>query len=120
MNYSLKFIGVLILMLSSSMTFAQDGSISGMVIDTEFSEPLSFTNIQVKGTSISTTSDFEGNYTVDLQPGRYTLVFSFAGYDPVEYEEVLVEAYSNTEVDVTLKPRSLNTGEITSSADENN
>ena len=102
------------------MAFAQDGSISGMVIDNEFSEPLSFTNILVKGTNVSTTSDFEGNYTIDLKPGRYTLVFSFAGYEPVEYKEVLVKAYSNSQVDVTLTPRSLNTGEITSSADENN
>ncbi|MBT8270631.1 MAG: carboxypeptidase-like regulatory domain-containing protein [Flavobacteriaceae bacterium] len=120
MNYSLKLIAVLVLMLSSSIAFSQDGSISGTVIDAEFSEPLAFTNVKVKGTGITTTSDFEGHYMIDLEPGRYTLVFSFAGYGNVEYNEVLVKAYNNTAVDVTLTPRSINTEAITSSADKNN
>ena len=54
--------------------------LAGNVIDGEFVEPLAFANILVKGTTIGTTSDFDGKYQLELEPGTYTIVFSFVGY----------------------------------------
>lgn len=60
-------------------------SISGKVFDVEnANEPLPFADVYLKGTSIGTTTDFDGNYTLRMDPGTYTLVISFIGYETIE------------------------------------
>ena len=58
-------------------------SISGLVTDTE-GEPLIGVNIQVKGTTIGTSSDFDGNYTLNNVEEDAILVFSYVGYQKQE------------------------------------
>ncbi len=57
-------------------------TVRGKVIDAG-GEPVLGATIMVKGTSITTTSDFDGNYSINVEDGK-TLVYSFAGYDPQE------------------------------------
>ncbi len=74
---------------------AQDtGSVAGKLSDKEMNnEPLPFANVLIKGTTQGTTSDFDGLYEVaNLEPGTYTVVFSFLGYETVEVPNVTVEA----------------------------
>ncbi len=120
MNYFLKSVAVFVFILSSSVAFAQDGYVSGTVIDNEFSEPLAFSNIHVKGTDVYTSTDFDGIYAIDLKPGIYTLVFSFAGYNTSEIANVEVKPGQGVELDITLATRSLITEANTSSSDRNN
>lgn len=47
-------------------------------------EPLPFANVQLKGTTTGTTTDENGKYKLEADPGNYTLVFSFLGYENVE------------------------------------
>jgi len=69
------------------------GTISGTVYDKEVNnEPLPFANVFIKGTSIGTTTEFEGTYTFQTEPGTYTLVFSFIGYKTVEVPNVIVKS----------------------------
>ena len=43
-------------------------------------------NVQVKGTTTGTITDFDGNYSIDVPDSKSTLVFSFIGYvTPVSY-----------------------------------
>ena len=71
---------------------AQTGSIVGKLTDKDFNnEPLPFANILVKGTIKGTTSDTDGLYELsNLDPGSYTVVFSFVGYETVEIETEVV------------------------------
>jgi len=80
------------------------GSIAGKLSDREMSgEPLPFANVLIKGTTKGTTSDYDGLYILDkLQPGTYTLVFSFIGYETLEVPNVVVEAGKVTEVNTDL------------------
>ena len=67
----------------SIITYSQNtGSIIGKTLDKDFNnDPLPMTNIIVKGTSIGTTSDFDGLFSIEnLEPGSYILEFSFIGY----------------------------------------
>lgn len=91
-------------MVSSQST----GSIAGVLTDQEMNgEPLPFANILIKGTTTGTTSDFDGLYEIDgLDPGDYTVVFSFLGYETVEIQAA-VEAGKITQIDV---PMSANEG----------
>ena len=90
--------------LFSVVSFAQEtGSIAGKLTDKDFNnEPLPFANILIKGTSTGTTSDYDGLYELaNLEPGTYTVVFSFVGYETQELQ-VTVEAGKVTTVNVPM------------------
>jgi len=90
--------------MTSVFSYAQDtGSIVGKLIDKEYNnEPLAFGNVLLKGTTIGTTSDFDGLYKIEgLMPGEYTVIYSFVGYETQEIP-VTVEAGKVTEVNVTM------------------
>ena len=50
--------------------------ISGKVLN-EQQEPMAFLTVFIKGTTIGTTTNLEGEYFLDLQAGNYELVFRF-------------------------------------------
>jgi TonB-dependent receptor len=110
---------LLVSFLSIGFAFAQTGKVAGNLIDGEFVEPLAFGNILVKGTTTGTTSDFDGKYELELDPGTYTLVFSFVGYNTQEIVDVIIKAGEVTVLDVTLETNSLDTIILTTSVKRN-
>ena len=100
-----KFL-VLIAFLLTSIVNAQEttGSIAGKLTDREMNgEPLPFANVTIKGTSKGTTSDYDGLYVLDkIEPGTYTVVFSFVGYETLEIPNVKVVADKVTEINTGL------------------
>ena len=65
--------------------FAQNGTITGTILDKEFNnEPLPFANIVIKGTKQGTSTDENGKYSISLKPGNYTLVIGYLGYETKE------------------------------------
>ena len=70
------------------------GSISGLVLD-EQGQPLPGTTVLVKGTTIGTTTDLEGRYSLTLPTTAKTLVFSFVG---MRMEELPIQGRSNMNV----------------------
>lgn len=81
---------------------AQSGLIRGIIIDNEFQDPVPFTNIIVKEVGTGTTSDFDGNYEIELSEGVYTLMFSFMGYETLEISDVKVSSQELAVVNVTM------------------
>lgn len=59
-------------------------TVSGTVSD-DFGIPLLGVNIIIKGTTIGTQSDFDGNYSLEAKNGQ-TLVFSYVGFKTEEIE----------------------------------
>jgi len=103
-NRSMKnIITGIIFFISLIATSQNTGSIAGKLTDKEFNnEPLPFANIIIKGTTVGTTSDDDGLYIFEnLEPGAYTLVYSFVGYETQEIE-IEVEADKVTEVNVPM------------------
>lgn len=56
--------------------------VSGKVID-ENQAPMAFLTVFIKGTTIGTTTNLEGEYFLNLDAGSYELVFRFLGYKTV-------------------------------------
>lgn len=75
---------------STVQTFGQlvGNTISGTVSD--YIGPLAGANVVVRGTSIGTTTDFNGNYTLKVPSVNSELVFTYVGM-----EEKIVPANSN-------------------------
>jgi TonB-dependent starch-binding outer membrane protein SusC len=77
---------------------AQSRRVSGKVTDGQDGSAIPGVNILVQGTTKGTTTDVEGAYTIDLDPGQTTLSFSFVGY-----KTQVVEVGERTTVDITLE-----------------
>lgn len=78
-----KILFCLVAILVTTVTFAQNITIKGSVADKETGETIPSASIQVKGTTIGTVSDLNGQYTIDA-PKNATLIFSSVGYKVVE------------------------------------
>jgi hypothetical protein len=70
------------------------GSIGGVVLD-ERGQVLPGATVLVKGTTIGTTTDMEGRYSLTLPTTAQTLVFSFIG---MRMEEMPIQGRSNLNV----------------------
>ena len=92
------------MLLFTTLTFAQTGTIEGTLTDKDANgEPLPFANVIIKGTTKGTTTDFDGNYTLEnVAVGSYIIEFSFVGYETIEIPNVMVEANKFTRIDAAL------------------
>ena len=78
---------------------AQTATISGQVRDLTEGTELPGVNILVKGTSVGTITDVEGNFTLSAPADAETLVFSSVGYETLE-----VPIDNRSTIDVNLSP----------------
>jgi TonB-linked SusC/RagA family outer membrane protein len=74
---------VLLHSLLLTTVWAQDRQVSGKVTAAEDGTSLPGVNIVVQGTTKGTTTDAEGNYTIQLGPSENTLVFTFVGFTTI-------------------------------------
>ncbi len=82
----MKFSFLLLTFIFSTAIFAQTkGTVSGIVTDKELNnETLPFANVGVKGTTLGAATDENGKFKLSLEPGNYTLTFTFLGYEDAE------------------------------------
>ncbi|GGW47231.1 TonB-dependent receptor [Arenibacter certesii] len=85
------------------LIYSQGGEVIGSLIDADFQDPVPFANIVVKGTNVGTTSDYDGNYKLQLEEGTYSLAFSYLGYKTVEVTDIVVSMKEPVKLDVTLE-----------------
>ena len=72
-------------LLFTALSFAQNATISGEILDKEMNnEPLPFATIVIKETKQNTATDENGKYSFSIQPGSYTLVINYLGYENKE------------------------------------
>ena len=80
-----KFLFITFLAFSQLLLAQSTGTLKGILSDGETNnEPLPFANVLIKGTAMGTTTDFDGNYTLNVPAGSHTVVFSFLGYKTIE------------------------------------
>lgn len=65
--------------LMSAMAFAQ-GTLTGTVTDGELGGPLPGATVMVKGTNTGTSTDFDGNFTLEVNQSSGTLLISYIGF----------------------------------------
>ena len=84
------YLYLLLLALVGVSAYSQSGELTGKVMDKEYNDVLPFANVLIKETGSGTTTDFEGNYSIKLAAGVYTVSFSFIGYETIEISEVTI------------------------------
>ena len=67
------------------------GIIEGVILDNDNNnEPLPFVDITIKNLQLTTVSEIDGSYSIQLRPGVYTLLFSFIGYKTIEVKNIKI------------------------------
>ena len=86
--------------------------IDGRIVDKTTSEPLVGVNIFFSKTTLGTTSDENGFFTLSKIPGgQYELIVSMIGYE-VERESMIIKASENLTVNFRLTPQAILMNEI--------
>ena len=75
----------------------QQVEVTGTVTDAQTGDPLPGVNIVIQGTTRGTTTDMDGNYSIEA-PEDATLVFSFVGY-----QEVTVNIEGQQQINVEME-----------------
>lgn len=82
-----------------------NGSIGGRVVEAGRDNALPAVVVTVRGTTIGTKSDSEGEYVLpDVPPGVYNLSFSKSGYKRTTVEDVKVAGGQRSQADAELPP----------------
>ncbi len=82
-------------------------SVRGKVTDGEKGDPLPGVNVIVKGTTVGTTTDMNGEYVLNVDNSASALLYSFIGYATQE-----LAIGSRSVIDVSLMPDFTSLGEV--------
>lgn len=100
-------IAALIGSLAFSTVQAQTGTVKGTISDAETGETLIGATVLIQGTTKGTITDIDGNYLINgIASGNYNLVISYVSYEQL-IERVEVKKGGTTELNITLKPASV-------------
>ncbi|UZR94552.1 SusC/RagA family TonB-linked outer membrane protein [Chondrinema litorale] len=82
----IPYLQTILLVFSLSVGFAQDRTITGSIKSASDESPLPGVNIIVKGTTVGTISDFDGNFRLTVPQGGSVLLFTYIGFKTQEVE----------------------------------
>ncbi len=102
-----KILLVFLVLMSGWSLQAQDIQITGTVSGSDTREPLPGVSVVVKGTTIGTSTDINGKYSLNVPQDVKTLVFSSVGYIK---EEIDINGQST--IDVILDPELVGLDEV--------
>jgi len=100
------------------ITFAQNGTISGIVLNSESKKPISHASVFLSNSAVGTATNENGSfYLSDIRPGQYTLVVSILGYE--QYNKVILVGHEPIKLNIELAQKAMMLREvvITSSED---
>lgn len=117
----LKFFPLLLVVLLSATTIsvaqnAEKGKIAGTVLDAETGNTIPGANVLVIGTGQGASTDIDGNYSISIAPGVYTLRITYISYARKVITDVQVKAGEVTTVNTSLDQETQGLGEITVTA----
>ncbi len=109
---------ILVLVLTAPVLHAQKRiTVSGYVRDTTSGEELIGANVAIRETGSGTITNQYGFYSISLEPGFYTLVYSYVGYNA---ESKPVNFIEDMELDVELSEAANEIEEVTVTAEAAN
>ncbi|RXQ96749.1 SusC/RagA family TonB-linked outer membrane protein [Ancylomarina salipaludis] len=86
--------------------FAQNREVSGVVTSADDGLSIPGVSVVIKGTTIGTTTDFDGNYAISVPEEGEILVFSFVGMKTVELP------INSNKIDLVMESESIGMDEV--------
>jgi TonB-dependent receptor len=95
---------ILLILATSAIADAQTGRITGKLTDKETGETLIGLTVKIKEAAKAVSTNVEGKYVLAaVQPGTYTLLLSYIGYNTKSIAGVEVKANETTTLDVIME-----------------
>ncbi len=107
-----NFLITFVALFCGAMLFAQT-TVSGTVNDANTNDPLPGVNIKVVGTSLGTSTDFDGNFTLDVsQSVPFSMEVTFVGY----LKKIVKITEENQKITISISENATSLDEIVVSA----
>lgn len=97
---------LIVFLIFTSLSFAQDYDIGGIVKEAKTGIPLPGVNVKIKNSEIGTSTDFDGKFILKNVPSGSSVVFSYVGYVNVEYK--VINASKDIQITLESEAKSLN------------
>ena len=109
-----------IMLVISVLSYAQgDNSVKGFVYEKSNGEPVMFANVFLKGTTLGSTTDINGYFSITRIPdGTYTIMVTSIGYDTIaesislKGNQILNKKFSIEEASIQLEAVSITADKI--------
>ncbi|MCB0750089.1 MAG: carboxypeptidase-like regulatory domain-containing protein, partial [Ignavibacteriae bacterium] len=101
---------ILLLLITSQFTFAQNFNITGSVYDSQSNKGLGYANIRVDNSGRGTSANALGEFKLSIPEGNYKLITSYIGY---KSDTINVQLNKNVTADFNLIPVELELKEVT-------
>jgi len=93
--------------LVTTVSFGQKGIIRGNMNEAKTGEPVLFGTVSIKGfDNLATSTDLDGSYQINIDPGTYTMEFSYLGLKTSYIEGIVVKENEVTLVNAQLEEES--------------
>jgi len=112
-----KVLILLLLALFGYQFSHAQGIIKGKIVDEDTGKPLIGATIVVKGTTKGTSTNVDGTYSLEVNPGTMTIEFSYVGYQKKERKIRVAEGETKELAKVRLKSESVALDEVKVVAD---
>ena len=99
-------VAAIAIIATANPAIAQDGSVSGIVVDGLTGQPVRGATVTIEGTDIELTTDLGGAFVATAPAGEYIVLVTKDGYDPQRVSEVNVTAGGVADFAVVLLPSS--------------
>jgi len=108
----MKRIGILLLLIFAGQALTAQHLITGILSNEENGQPIADVQVSIKGTSIGTTSDQQGHFSLSTDLNKLTIEFRHVGF---KYQDINVSNQStNPDLGtITMIPMSVKLDEIT-------
>ncbi|MBS2212617.1 TonB-dependent receptor [Carboxylicivirga mesophila] len=104
---------LLLVLIKSTVLFAQNGQVIGKITDKKTGEELIGAAIIVEGTTMGTTTNFDGEFSMPpLDEGTYTLRVQYISYQTEIVSDVVVKEGAPTVLSIALSPADMDLGEV--------
>jgi hypothetical protein len=112
-NKKMKLILIIsLLFFAFGTAFCQQVTLSGKISD-ENKKPVPFVSVYAKGSTKGTSANSEGEYTLQLNPGSYTIQYKAIGY---QQQSIPIQIDVNKQVNVALHTESYLLNDVVISA----
>ncbi|MCW3807922.1 TonB-dependent receptor [Plebeiibacterium marinum] len=107
------FVVLMFLFVGVGAGIAQQGFLKGKITDKTTGEELVGAAVVVDGTTLGTITNFMGEYMMPpLDAGTYTIRVQYISYDPQVFNEVIIKAGEETQLDIQLKSATMDIEEV--------
>jgi len=98
----MKNLLIIAIVLLSSVIAVGQGTVSGKVYDQETSEGLIAAFVEVVGTDIIESTDFDGKYVIDLPEGVYSIRVTYIGFQDKTIKELTITDGQTEFLDISM------------------